>query len=121
MKISAPLPTLDLCGVLSNDEAAVALRGELDFANHEQLKTDLAALEPDGPTTVHVDMSRLEFCDVSAFRHLVEFAARVHDKGGWVVVTGARPIIKTMAAVFDPAEDLEFSAGPRPDCPRPGR
>jgi anti-anti-sigma factor len=121
VKISAPLSTLDLCGVLSNNEAALALRGELDFGNHEQLKNDLAGLEPDGPTTVRVDMSRLEFCDVSAFRHLVEFAGQVHDKGGWVVVTGARPIIKTMAAVFDAGEALEFSAGPRPDCPRPGR
>lgn len=121
MHISAPLTTLDLCVVPSNNEVALALRGELDFDNHGQLKADLAALEPAGATTVHVDLTELDFCDVTAFRHLVEFAAKVHGEGGRVVVTGARPIIKTMAGVFDAAEELEFSSGPRPHCPRPAR
>lgn len=121
MHISAPLTTLDLCAVPSNNEVALALRGELDFDNHEQLKADLAALEPAGDATVHVDLSDLDFCDVTAFRHLVEFAAKVHDEGGRVVVTGARPIIKTMAGVFNAAEELQFSSDPRPDCPRRAR
>jgi anti-anti-sigma regulatory factor len=48
--------------------------GEIDQLSHGQLQSTLAALHIDGITAIHLDMSKLEFADISATRELMTFA-----------------------------------------------
>lgn len=116
MHISASLPTFDLRVVPARSAATLTLHGELDLANHEQLRADLAAPGLAGIQCVHVDLSSLDFCDVAAFRELVAFAVKVHDDGGRVIGTGAKPTLRKLAAICDPAEQLLFATDRGPDC-----
>jgi anti-anti-sigma regulatory factor len=96
----------------------LVLRGEVDVANHEQLhfglarlgRADikLATLTLAGIKTVNVDVSELDFCDVYACRRILMFAAEVRAGGLQFRISGARPIIKSMAAILDATDDLEF-------------
>ena len=109
MQISAPLPTPDLRALGGENQITIELRGQVDMANHQQLQVALAAIDRAKVKTVRVNMSQLDFCDITGFRQILSFAAESRREGRRVIIAGASPTIKTMATVFGAAQDLEFA------------
>lgn len=66
----------------------VALSGELDISNHDQLAQALAGLSLAGTSHVHLQLSDLSFCDVRGMRQLLAFIRRVEMRGRQVSAHG---------------------------------
>jgi len=84
--LSAPLNirvTATTCAVW------IAVRGELDLSNHDQLAQVLAGLSLAGISQVHLQLSNLSFCDVAGMRHLLTFIRRADSRGRQVAAYGA--------------------------------
>ena len=101
-------PEVDITAIVSDNEMIVVLRGEADFTNHEQLRFGLAEVEMTGTGAVHIELSRLGFCDLSAFREIVSFAARPSASGRQVFMHGASPTLKKVAQVLHGADAIRF-------------
>ena len=59
----------------------VAISGELDCSNHDQLKQALAGLSLAGARQVHLQLSDLRFCDVAGMRQLLNFTRQTELTG----------------------------------------
>jgi anti-anti-sigma factor len=90
------------------NEVWVHLRGEADLGNHERLGSGLSQVELDGADAVHLMLTDLTFCDLSAFRHLVAFAARVRGAGRELFAHEACPTIKKVAGLLNVSKELHF-------------
>lgn len=66
----------------------VAISGELDSSNHDQLKQALAGLSLAGARQVHLQLSDLRFCDVAGMRQLLNFTRQTELKGRRVSTHG---------------------------------
>ena len=67
----------------------IAVSGELDLSNHDQLEQVLAGLSLAGTRHVHLQLSNLSFCDVRGMRHLLAFIRRAELRGRRVSAHGA--------------------------------
>ena len=67
----------------------IAVSGELDLSNHDQLAQVLAGLSLAGTKHVHLQLSNLSFCDVRGMRHLLAFIRRAELRGRQVSAHGA--------------------------------
>ena len=75
------------------------LVGAVDASNVEALKDVLAAAPADGAVEVHLDLTRLEFSDVSGIRAVVA-AAEQADGAHRIVLHGLPPLMsRVMTAV----------------------
>src|SRR6476620_12374467 len=82
----------------------IVVRGEVDLANRDRLRTSLAAIELGRARLVVLDLRLLTFCDSVGCRTLVRFEKEARAAGCVVRVHRARPIVrKVMAIVDDPA------------------
>jgi anti-anti-sigma factor len=86
----------------------VHLRGEADLGNHERLHSGLTKLKLDGAEAVHLVLTDFTFCDVPAFRHLVDFAGRVRAAGRELSAHDASPTIQKVARLLNVANELHF-------------
>jgi len=86
----------------------VELRGEADLGNHEQLLAGLTRVRLDGADAVHLVLTELTFCDLSAHRHIIAFATRVRAAGRELSAHGASPTIKKLAGLLNVAGVLHF-------------
>jgi anti-anti-sigma factor len=86
--------------------ARIVLRGEVDAADVDQLKTALDNIQMDGARTVELDVSDLGFVDVAALRALTAFAHQVKRTGRTVVTRGAGPTLSRIAQVLGVNNDL---------------
>ena len=66
----------------------VAIGGELDCSNHDQLKQTLAGLSLAGARQVHLQLSDLRFCDVAGMRQLLNFTRQTELTGRRVSTHG---------------------------------
>lgn len=105
---SSMSPELDIAAIGSENEMIVVLRGEADFTNHQQLRFGLAKVEVNGTGAVHIELSRLAFCDLSAFREIVAFAGQANAAGRPVFMHGASSTLKKVAQVLDGADAIRF-------------
>jgi anti-anti-sigma factor len=75
----------------------VHLRGEADIATSAYLEAALTSCPADGATSVHIDISDLEFCGVAPLHQLVVFAQAMRQGGREVVTCGAHPVVRRLA------------------------
>lgn len=101
-------PPLDVVTTTRENALWVHLAGEADLGNHEVLKARLDRLELDGTRAVHLVLSELTFCDLSAFRHLIAFAGRVNAAGRELSAHGACPTLKKIARLLNVGQELHF-------------
>lgn len=102
------VPALNIETTSREDGLWVHVRGEADLGNHEVLQIGLTRVELDGANAVHLGLSDLTFCDLSAFRHLVTFAIRVRGAGRDLSAHGACPTIRKVARLLDVSQELHF-------------
>lgn len=102
------VPALAIETTAREDGLWVHLRGEADLGNHELLRSWLTRVELAGAGAVHLGLSDLTFCDLSAFRHLVAFAVRVRDTGRDLSAHGACPTIRKVARLLNVSQELHF-------------
>ena len=109
MNNSSMSPELDIAAIVSENEMIVVLRGEADFTNHHQLRSGLANVDMNGTGAVHIELSRLAFCDLSAFREIVAFAGQANTAGRQVVMHGASSTLRKVARVLDGVDAIRFA------------
>ncbi|MEV4184725.1 STAS domain-containing protein [Streptosporangium canum] len=69
----------------------IALSGDLDFTNAEQLRDDIqAALTPDHRDLV-LDLTGLDFCDSTGIRIFLAIRKLLQERGGAVALAGLNP------------------------------
>lgn len=87
-------PLLEVVAVRTGDGLWVDLRGEADLASRDTLEEALSHLESHPADQVHLELARLEFCDLGCARALARFAERVRRRGGTVSVHDVRPVFR---------------------------
>ena len=81
----------------------IVVRGEVDLANREQLRTSLAAIELGRASLVYLDLRLLTFCDSAGCRILIRFEKQATAAGCDVRIHRARPMVrKVMTFVSSP-------------------
>lgn len=101
-------PPLDIETIARQNALWIHLRGEADLGNHERLHSGLTQVELDGARAVHLVLTDFTFCDVPAFRHLVDFAGRVRAAGRELSAHGACPTIRKVARLLNVDDELHF-------------
>jgi anti-sigma B factor antagonist len=92
-----PTDSLTVTITLTEGMVAVGLCGEVDVANHDQLRAALARAEVRTARVVWVDLSRLTFCDSTGCMALLRFEKHASAAGHEIRMLGAAPtIIKVM-------------------------
>lgn len=95
--------TVDLGGAVE-----VSLHGELDIAGVADLWSSVAPVLEDprrqGPLSLILDMTALEFLDAAGLGMVVRLANKIRCRGGDVVVRpSARPLVRTVIELSDVA------------------
>jgi stage II sporulation protein AA (anti-sigma F factor antagonist) len=72
----------------SEEMCVVALAGEMDMNNAEELQRELTARVPSGPYSLIVELSQLSFIDSTGIRAVASVAGHVKAGGGTVVLAG---------------------------------
>jgi anti-anti-sigma factor len=83
--------------VIRRTPGGLSISGAIDNYNVDSFSRSLSALL-DGKGDVNVDLSELEFCDVSGIRALVRAAERL-DGGRRLVLHGLPPQLRTAMAL----------------------
>lgn len=78
-------------------DGVVYLRGELDFSNEREARSTLLA-EAGGRLSLTLDVSRLEFCDSTGLKLVIQ-AMRAQPNGGRLRVIGANRSIRRLFEV----------------------
>jgi anti-anti-sigma factor len=94
--ISFPDPTpsaLRISADVEPPELKVRLEGEIDFACSDLLQA-FTEVELAGVTTVVVDLSALEFTDISGMRALMRFRSAQLDARRAIRLVDARPAVR---------------------------
>jgi anti-anti-sigma factor len=81
----------------TSSPTGLSFTGVIDFFNVESVARSLNSVL-DGEGDLHIDLSRLEFCDVSGIRALVSAAESVGDRRR-LVLHGLPPQLRTVMAV----------------------
>lgn len=93
-------PLFEVVTARSVDTIWIDLRGELDISGHRQLGELFHALDLRGVRTVHLQLSRLEFCDSRGLGVIDDFTKDVRRRGGTVRVHGAGVRITKVARLL---------------------
>ena len=92
---------LPLALVREGARAVLHVRGELDVATADQLHRALAPVVADpAVTAVVVDLGRLEFCDVSGLRAVLEAAGRLEVRGAALRLRDPSPLVRRVLALL---------------------
>jgi anti-sigma B factor antagonist len=92
----------------------VAPDGVLDFSSRHILQDRLTALLDEGHRYLILDLSGVPLCDSSGLSVFIQTHRRAHERGGWVRLAGARPIVRRvleitnldrMVAMYDTVSD----------------
>jgi anti-sigma B factor antagonist len=90
------------------DAVRVALSGELDISSAPRLQDDLARVEADGPATIVLDLSGLDFMDSTGLRLLIGADSRARDAGRRLVLIQGNEMIQRVLRVTRLDERLEI-------------
>jgi anti-anti-sigma regulatory factor len=105
---SLQIPHFDIQTSTRDRRLWIQIRGEADFSNHWNLRSELNQVELEETDSVHLDLSRLTFCDVFAFRQLLKFGTEVCATGKPVSVHGATSTIMKIAWFLNAPKEIEF-------------
>lgn len=94
--VPAPRPTagvqpFGLESSHSDDHATLVVTGELDMDTAPSLEKAVARAQAQGPTTLVIDLSGVEFIDSCGLHQLVVALRRQREVGGEVVLRSPRP------------------------------
>ncbi len=87
-------------------DAEVRLAGELDLHTIAELRAALEAALAAAVTRLVVDLRAVEFASLSALGELVTAAHRIGDRGGTVLLRGARPLHTRVVALLEAPPSL---------------
>jgi anti-anti-sigma regulatory factor len=113
MDLSADFCRIAVVGI--EDGIMIRVEGDVDFASAPSL--DAAFADVDGSGVVEIDVGGMTFCDGAGLR-VLDLAHR--RLGPRLVVTGASPLLRRLAAVLDmdwlaaAASDRSVGAGNTP-------
>jgi anti-anti-sigma factor len=101
-----PAPDAFRAEVLRMGKAVLlAVTGELDVATTGEFRASVEELtDPDAPSHVTVDMSRLDFIDAAGIGALLSFRDAIDDAGGSIRVRSPKPHVRRvleLAGVID--------------------
>ncbi|GIH79946.1 STAS domain-containing protein [Planobispora longispora] len=71
--------------------AVLALAGELDYTNAEQLRQDIVEALPSDSRDLIVDLTHLSFCDSTGIRVFLGLRTLVGERGGVVALADMQP------------------------------
>lgn len=91
--------TTPISVIATTTESAIwiALVGELDLANADELEAALADINLAGELPVHLDLSMLTFCDGRGLGLLLDFQEDLEGAGRGVSAHGARRPVRKLA------------------------
>lgn len=103
--------TVDLGGAVQ-----VSLHGELDIAGVAELWSSVAPILEDphrqGPLSLILDLTRLEFLDAAGLGVVVRLANKIRGRGGEVLVRPpARPLVRRVLELSDVATGRAQGSG----------
>lgn len=78
------------------DSVVVALAGELDLYNSEDLRTALHAAAERGPGRLVIDLTEVEFVDSTTLGVLVEARRRLANRRGFLLAGAGRDVRRTL-------------------------
>ena len=78
----------------------IIVGGEVDLANHEQLRRSLAVVDLGRASLVYVDLRLLSFCDSAGCQVLLRFEKRARDAGCDVRMHRPQPIVRKVMAIL---------------------
>lgn len=84
----------------------LALRGEADISNVDNLDTALNGIILNGHQTVRMDLSDLSFIDLTALRRLTNFATHLKENDCEVATQGAPPILQRVIRLLPGPDQL---------------
>ena len=74
--------------------------GEIDLYTAPRLHSELAALLADGmPARVVIDMSGVEFCDLTGMNVLLSCLRRAWERGGELEIAAPKPAVRKILQV----------------------
>ncbi|MER5425993.1 STAS domain-containing protein [Streptosporangium roseum] len=85
----------------------LALSGELDYTNAEQLREQALSLLTDDHRCLILDLAGLTFCDSTGIRVFLAMRALIIDRGGVISLTDLQP---RLARVFQMTGLVQFFA-----------
>lgn len=83
--------SLSITTEVADDVVTVAVDGEVDVSNADELSQALDAVMAQAPKTVQVDMAKVPYIDSTGIGVLVGCAHRLGDGDGELVVSHAQP------------------------------
>lgn len=87
----------------------VVLRGEADLSTLERLDAALEHAELAGVSSIHLDVSGLDFADSATVRRLTLFAIRAKETGRLLTTCGASPTFRMAARMLGVRDHLGLS------------
>jgi anti-sigma B factor antagonist len=113
--------SMDLGSGQSGGYVVVALRGELDLMNAAAVVAALRVVAAREPRII-VDLSRLEFIDVSGIAALSHARRRARDAGGDLLLAAPQPQVQRVLAIIweasGPCLPASVAEAVRNDCGR---
>ncbi len=83
------------------------IEGQLDYFTHQPLGQHLERLCDEEHLQITMDMSRVDYIDSTAARHVLTAAARLTKEGRRMVVLGARGQVRKMLCILGLERMLE--------------
>jgi anti-anti-sigma factor len=86
----------------AGSELLVTISGELDLLTHDELRAALAALPPEPPAVIRLELSGLAFCDSRGLRILRGFDLRHRLAGREVAFANPSPTVRKLITLVAP-------------------
>jgi anti-sigma B factor antagonist len=94
------------------DRVVLSLDGELDMATSEVLQQAIEDVQPEGTTTVVLDLEQLRFMDSTGLRILLSTRERCRERGQALALTPGSQQVQRLLSVTGVAEHLHIIAAP---------
>lgn len=99
--VPTPDPSIfELVGTSRDGDYWLDVRGELDLATDDALRTALAAVRPHAEGTIWLGLGELDFADSASLDQLLTFVRTTRRTGRSVGVEGARGVVRRMAGLM---------------------
>jgi anti-anti-sigma factor len=99
--------TIEAVAATSGHTLIVRIRGELDIATVDTLRTTLSGFAVNGHRAAVVDLGELTFCDLAGVRELVRLHHMLRDQLGTVAFQNATPQVRRIIHLAQ--ADQEFT------------
>lgn len=106
-----PPAVLLVCPIAGGAETVVALVGEADISTAGQLRDQFAEMLATRPRSLLVDVSSLDFCDLSGLDALGEAASAATAAGLGMTLQGCSPQLSWLLDTFAPRSGVRPAHG----------